>query len=1200
MAVISDNQAKKIADGFTQIGGVNYYGGGNGEYNSFSKKLPVVQENKSSNVLSQATDIATTGIKAGLKFAADIPKNIYQGVENFGIQKVVTGELTRDLGNIKTQQEQLDQISEKYKELYTSGKMDKDQYVRLMKDIGNSYQDLSKTASGIATQADRGNVIEGALDTAFTILSAGQYRALAGAKSFRLTTPGATKALGQTLVKGGVTETRSKASRQAITELMDSQATKLDEIAQKIPAVRELAVRHAASLSKLGIKQAVNESSTAFITREARQLAIGMLLKEPLVYQLNVDMAEEVYDKLAEGNYGGSLGIAALQASQLVGGGIIGVGQRWIKKGITRLGEMSYGKQSWIDEVGKLLGKNLAEEHLALKATNPEAFKKQDELLRVFQATTMHAAGGDSIMAAKAFLANRIQNGEDLTKITLKELVDEAQNHYDAQQILKTIIARKPKNIDMTKLANAVIVRFDRTKKQQAVRLIIEAGDDTNAIQNVLFKSDEFANEAWNVNDSLHKAFVKAIQEGKSAQDIANKIKAIPTAVGRVGGLPKKEQEALSKLGYMLGTPTGGYRRSQYITFTEDVPRLVSGMVKNDEAAQAAFDVATAPKPQLEAFANALTKAGLSPQASTQRAFEALSTSVGNKLNELDIATNIGFTGKVTGAGDVKSGGEVILSKLQQYVDKIRAPKFANVLLAGKARPAITDIRQLTTQEIVEALSTAEKRITRREARAVKAAVRQGYLDTALEFRGLGDKLVDVAYRYNPAHSWYSRIQSALRYSYNPFFQTQEGFETLMFSGLQGGNRATNLATHRGNIFASRSELNATIKQLEDARVFGGRNAQGIFSSSLAGEAAQDVVLGRLTADITNAQKRDLAGLALDISNRYGMTVPEMIAKEPDVLADALRVVVQYKRTGFTASPLARTLNVAFFPVRYNIKVATLAADILAKQPPVVQTAIIHSTLNMKDWLRSDEGIKWQSDHADAIRVFNWISPLASINQVFDMLGWVGDKVTGNNNRAVGDMGMLGGLPFGIIGQVLDSQGIIQMNNPYLDIKTGATFPDWLPATTKARAATALADVLGSMFTYPGATLGLPGKSRLIRNAIKQAPILDASSADFDIRHYQNEDGTLTQLGKEKLTPMEKNILRVLGGDTSDAAIEALYMSSGTGFNWYTLPPAVLPFNTAQASAPLTKTQLLEAKAKEKAARSSSKTKNTAKPVGQF
>jgi hypothetical protein len=138
----------------------------------------------------------------------------------------------------------------------------------------------------------------------------------------------------------------------------------------------------------------------------------------------------------------------------------------------------------------------------------------------------------------------------------------------------------------------------------------------------------------------------------------------------------------------------------------------------------------------------------------------------------------------------------------------------------------------------------------------------------------------------------------------------------------------------------------------------------------------------------------------------------------------------------------------------------------------------------------------------------------------------------------------LGGLPIGIISQILDSQGLINLNTPYVNPKTGDVIPKYIPETTKARAATAVSDVLGSMFTYPGRTLGLPGKQENIHRLVRN--FIDTNSED-----YQINDET------DRLTPLEQNMVRVLKGDTSKEAIDALYSAPAPGqFNGYTLPPA--------------------------------------------
>jgi hypothetical protein len=268
-------------------------------------------------------------------------------------------------------------------------------------------------------------------------------------------------------------------------------------------------------------------------------------------------------------------------------------------------------------------------------------------------------------------------------------------------------------------------------------------------------------------------------------------------------------------------------------------------------------------------------------------------------------------------------------------------------------------------------------------------------------------------------------------------------------------------------------------------------------------------------------------------------------------------------------------MNLMFFPVRYNAKVTQIAAQVLGRQPPAVQLAVLHSGFRMRDWLKSDEGINWQAEHQDAIQVLNWITPINSIESTLNMLS--------HKPNSIAELGQLGGLPLGFITQILDSEGILHLNKPYVMPKTGDLLPDYIPQTTKAKASVALTDLIGSMFTYPGRTLGLPGKDASIKKFVRN--FIATNGKDFD-KQYRTED----------LTPLQQNWIRVLKGDTSKEAIDNLYGSPAQGkFSWYTLPPLSLPqrVNLPQENTIPTKTETAAAKAGQRTTR----TKNMALPI---
>lgn len=93
----------------------------------------------------------------------------------------------------------------------------------------------------------------------------------------------------------------------------------------------------------------------------------------------------------------------------------------------------------------------------------------------------------------------------------------------------------------------------------------------------------------------------------------------------------------------------------------------------------------------------------------------------------------------------------------------------------------------------------------------------------------------------------------------------------------------------------------------------------------------------------------------------------------------------------------------------------------------------------------------------------------------------------------------------------------------------------------------AVTDLLGSMFSFPGRTLGLPGKEATLRSLVRN--FLETNGEDFEKRY-----------DTESLTPLQQRMIRVLKGDTSDEAIDDLFTAPAEGqFNYYTIPTFDLP-----------------------------------------
>ena len=70
-----------------------------------------------------------------------------------------------------------------------------------------------------------------------------------------------------------------------------------------------------------------------------------------------------------------------------------------------------------------------------------------------------------------------------------------------------------------------------------------------------------------------------------------------------------------------------------------------------------------------------------------------------------------------------------------------------------------------------------------------------------------------------------------------------------------------------------------------------------------------------------------------------------------------------------------------------------------------------------------------------------------------------------------------------MIPQFLDSAGLTHFgtSSAFINSKTGEVLPQYVPVTDRGRLQLAIEDLIGSLYTYPGATVGLPSKSSVNR-----------------------------------------------------------------------------------------------------------------------
>lgn len=1010
--------------------------------------------------------------------------------------------------NISRNQAVLDGKQRQIVAAYKAGKMSKDNYTKSLQDLSKGYQGLSKDSAKLIKDSNPHQLASDLAWTAVNVLSGG--------------TGG--------LVRSGAKE----AGKEVIEGFAAKTVQNLEKTIARVPAARELMERNANKVVAKEAAQLQGESTEQWLARSGKQIAVGLLIKRPIFYQTNVGLANDTYKHVIDGKYDEATKSAAWIGAQMVGGGPIGWFVRNGKTGLGHIGSLARGKESFIDELSSRIGNGNRSQIADLVSKDKDA----ERTWKIMQTTNMTAANNKAEIAADSVMNHYLENNIDAATLTAEKVTQDMTKWAQADELAqKTIRQGVIKGVNPDEVAKYAVVRWDRSTQAGLAKAIDATDGSSQVMLDVLNKFADRPGVGWANNELLMNKLYKAVGSAQSKEEVIAEIKGISTASTIIKGVPKKVREELAGLGYTIAAPFGGNKiaRVNYEDLESSTSKLVTGAIKGENTL---FEAAHAPEPVLNAISGFLNKVGLSPESSNKLAHNKLSESLIGNLAELDVARSLGLSDRAaTEGGDFVAGGKAVLNKLQQYVEDMQAGKFARATGLSKVsvgRSAVTDIRQLTNGEIADALH-----ITESEAKNVSRAVRKAYTDVPLEFRGLGDKVVDYAQRvpFSPMR-YYLRAQSAMRYTYNPFFRFMEVTETNILSKMQADKFLW---------LTPRAQLNETVKSLEQGGVFSGR-----FSGQTASVDANDNVIGRITANLTKGQKRNLAGLATHIAESQGKTVEQVLRDNPEQIDDALRVVVQYPREGSLASPLARTINLAFFPMRYNIKVATLVAEKLAKQPPSIQLAVLVGLHKTRGWLKSDEGIRWQSEHNEALKILAWATPWGNVQQI-------GNALAGNvpgHGGALSDLGLLGGLPFGFISQILDAEGIITLNKPYVNLSTGDVFPRSTPASTKAQAAVAIESLLGTMFSFPGRTLGLPGKGATIRGLVDN--FINTSGKDFDKQDNMNN-----------LTPLQQNMVRVLKGDTSDATLDSLYISPAPGeFNYYTLPPLTLPYTVRGINEP--------------------------------
>jgi hypothetical protein len=1008
---------------------------------------------------------------------------------------------------------------------YSSGKIDKSQYDEAVNQAKSKLAQASEMSSEIIIQErpktfeEYVNLIDGYMTAASlgsfaaakiagkTAFGAG-YKALFNGKDMALS-----RIAMQEAAEAGAKNVNRVTFKVGAPEKLSASnkiANIIDRTIDSNPAWREAADRFAFKIGK-------SETANGFAKQALFQLAVTAPMRRE-----NIRFVGDTITALKDGNWFmdddkmGAIPSAILMSGMVVQGGPLG----FVVKNMGKLGKTlktaAYGEVTLVDEIGKALEKRNVQGNII---DGLSSYRKQapKEIADDFKSNLQQIIGRNMTKGAAANVAEAIVNhyaskyGDDLSGTTAEAFWKDIFEHNYAQNALEGvnltnkngyIVAAKYSRETASGLSKRISQAINAKRKEIAElddpldRLAARKQAAVDVIMEEVSKNTIWAQNQDVVNGIL-RAIDKVQDTGRSG---IKKILYAPNVVnaGKAAkGIPKDIKSQLARYGYIPVVTDNKYVTKQ---ISKDVASNVSLKSKYVETGDELFEQAAQSKPFFSQIGTALTSAGLGLDESASVAYRIVRDGAAVGIDAVD-----GL------AGD----GRKILNALQEYTNVADNNRFADLTsLSRIKRRTVTDLRMLTKGEVRTALLEAgfdKKILTDNALNGIRRAIVEAHVSAPLKTMGVADAILARAYKYYPFHKIYARVQGALRYTYNPFFAVQEQAETeLLGQALVPGKQPW--LAGMGRLWSgTKEELDDVVKRMDDSGFFNNSalvnsNIDDSLMATRFGEGAQDVYLGRVSAVITDSQKRSLAAAVSKISDKMGLSVEDALRTKGAEIEDLVRPIVQYPSKGALNSNLAKMLNLAVFPSRYNIKIATLAAKSLSEAPPAVQLLTINKLWEMESWLRSPEGVAWYQQNQVAVDLLKWLTPIGSVQWVFDTLG----APFGKGHQGWGDLGVIGGLPFGVIGQILQSQGLYNLNTPYVNPADGEIFARRIPESMKARTASVLMDLLGSTFTYPGATigltrLGLPSKSEILRDAAG-AVSLDTTGTEWRTEEYTPED----------------------------------------------------------------------------------------------
>ena len=176
-------------------------------------------------------------------------------------------------------------------------------------------------------------------------------------------------------------------------------------------------------------------------------------------------------------------------------------------------------------------------------------------------------------------------------------------------------------------------------------------------------------------------------------------------------------------------------------------------------------------------------------------------------------------------------------------------------------------------------------------------------------------------------------------------------------------------------------------------------------------------------------------GMTLEEATAYTMKNGNKIYKNPRLvreMQDTVQQAIHYKK-GFQTSPLIKTLNLIWFPFRFQAKTVAITARWVGSLSPASRLVVINNWVNFANWAGTDEGIKWRKTKK------NMFYSLLAYTTAWEQLGDTVNAV-GRGQLFGGNTGLIGGIPLGFVSNSLQALAITPEDPYQIDPRTNRPF----------------------------------------------------------------------------------------------------------------------------------------------------------------